>query len=273
MISFLNSMRKITLLFILFNQFCIAQDWVKTIIPGVGTINFPEDAEIYDQDGTLVYKVENDDAYYFVTIVQIDERYATEIENNLDEYYAGNLEGVENATGGKVTFKETLIIDGKKAMDARISGVVNPELPSLLFKRFVYKQPFNVSAEFMPKKTDELAFTELKDTFFNSLALEVRPEEASLSVEDLQSEQQAFKKGYAIGYVIGRIAFFVFFFVILGLIVFFVVRAFRPKTKPQVKPKSSKKIIPTRIICTNCGKDNNPEAKYCSQCGFALPKT
>ena len=56
------------------------------------------------------------------------------------------------------------------------------------------------------------------------------------------------------------------------LLVFFVVRALRPKTKPQVKPKASKKIIPTRIICTNCGKDNSPEAKYCSQCGFALPK-
>ena len=46
-----------------------------------------------------------------------------------------------------------------------------------------------------------------------------------------------------------------------------------PSRKYQVKPKSSKKIIPTRIICANCGKDNNPEAKYCSQCGFALPKT
>lgn len=26
------------------------------------------------------------------------------------------------------------------------------------------------------------------------------------------------------------------------------------------------------IICNNCNKENNPTAKYCSQCGFTLPK-
>jgi hypothetical protein len=263
---------KITFLFLFITNFCLAQDWVETTIPGIGTIEFPEDAEFFSQDGALIYKVENNDAYYLVTIVQLDPGYTSEIESNLDEFYQGNLKGTEDASGGKITEKQRITIDGIKAMDVRISGVVNPELPSLLFKRFIYLSPFNISVDFRPKKTDETQFLGLKDKFFNSLILETNSEDASIAIESIKTEESAFKKGYAVGYVIGKIAFWVFLVLIAILVFYFIIRLIRPKKKKEPKTVASKLVTKQKIECANCRKANSTEAKYCSQCGYTLPR-
>ncbi|WP_411895273.1 zinc-ribbon domain-containing protein [Winogradskyella sp. A2] len=263
---------KITFFFLFITKVCLAQDWMQTPIPGIGNIEFPSDPEIFDQNGVLIYKLENDDAFYLVSIAQTDPSYNAEIEANLEEYYEGQLEGVEEASGGTVTFKQDIGIDGVSAIDARISGVANPELPSLLFKRFVYVNSFNVSAEFRPKKTDELEFTALKDQFFNSLQLDVSALGSSIVVDEVNGEKDAFKKGYEIGYVIGRIAFWVFLVIIAILVFYFIIRLLRPKKKKEPKATASKPVTKQKIECTNCGKSNSTEAKYCSQCGYTLPR-
>ncbi|MCA0153677.1 zinc ribbon domain-containing protein [Winogradskyella vincentii] len=263
---------KATFLFLIITSFCLAQDWVQTLISGIGSIEFPSDPEIFDQSGVLIYKVENEDAFYLVSITQIDPSYNDEITANLEDYYEGHLEGVEEASGGTVTFKQDIGIDGVSAIDARISGVANPELPSLLFKRFVYVNSFNVSAEFRPKKTDELEFTALKDRFFNTLQLDVSALGPSMVLDGANAEKDAFRKGYEIGYVIGRIAFWVFLVIIAILIFYFIIKALKPKTKKEPKATVSKPITKQKIECTNCGKYNSTEAKYCSQCGYTLPR-
>ena len=253
-------------------NFSFSQEWVETRIPGVGVLNFPSEAELFDQQGVLVYKVENQDAFYLLSLYEMDPKYSSGIKENLNEFYRGNIQGAIEAAQGKLISQKDITIDGVEAMDLSYTSVSNPELPKLRYKRLVFVSPFVVSVEFMPKTANEANILEQKFKFLNSLKLDANIEE-TYTIDTNVEQSEAFEKGYSIGYILGRIVFFVLFLGgIIVIIIFFVMRSNKRKKSIISQNVKTKHVLIKNIHCAKCDTENKSESKYCSKCGFTLPR-
>ncbi|MEM7487423.1 MAG: hypothetical protein AAF348_19630 [Bacteroidota bacterium] len=258
-------------LFLLWN-FTFAQDWIKTTIADFATVEFPEQTQLTENNGSVVYTLFNDDAVYMVNVTEIPGRTSSSLtEDELLDFYEGAIMGVLESSDGELISAEEFEMDGMIGMEMHYLAPPHPELPEQRFKRIFNIDKYVIHMDFWSGSGQSEDAGEIRKRFFSSLTI---VHDKRLGVETQVGEQKDSVEttGYAIGYVIGGALASLFLGVLLlGLVFLIIFLIKKQKKKKVIHPiPGTPGVKKTKVRCDQCEAENQSISKYCSQCGYEL---
>lgn len=264
---------KLFILFIFITNICCAQDWVKTAITDFASINFPVKSELTETTKETVYTAEDEFAFYMVSIRKLTDQQSSQItKEDVPKLYQGVVKGAMDAANGKVVSMNEILIQKNLALELEYNAPANPELPSQRFKRIIYLNQSIVTLDFWPLTNQKDVVNEKKAKYFNSFLIN-SVETEKTSIISIQKNDKS-NSGFETGFFIGQIIFFVILLAFLIGIIFlirYLIKKNRKKKSPIQKDEQLRSRI-TKINCKNCNSENKNDNKYCSKCGYELPK-
>ncbi|MBT8187681.1 MAG: zinc ribbon domain-containing protein [Croceitalea sp.] len=263
------------LLFLLFiiGQVAIGQEWIKTAVGDIATIDFPVTSDNVESQGETLYAASTDEAAFVVSLRMLSpEQIAQITEDQVPNLYEGVAQGALDAANGALRSQKEIDVDGMPGLELEYLVAVDEELSSLRYKRMVYSEPYIIQMDFWPLTGRQGVTDENKDRFFNSFAFgEATVDKAAA---DSVASDTPISTASEIGYYVGVL---IFVLMVLGLIVGLVVlllyiRRKRNRSSGQKKTTTIAKPKVAKVKCTNCETENASSSKYCKQCGYALSK-
>lgn len=270
----MNLKNKLLILILFICNLNYAQDWIKTDITDFSSINFPVASELTETPRETVYTSDDEFAFYIVSIRKLTDQQSSRItKEEIPNLYQGFANGAIDAVNGKIISKNEITILGIPALELEYYAPDNPQLPSQRFKRLIYVNQNIISIDFWPLTKEKDVANEKKSKFFNSFLINSNKAENSVKVTN---ENNSNKTNIAseTGFIVGQAIFYIFLFAILiGL--FLLIRYLLKKTKRKDSTSNSVEQTKTKsekIVCKKCDSENNPNTKYCTRCGYELPK-
>jgi ribosomal protein L40E len=270
----MNLKNKLLILILFICNINYAQDWIKTDITDFSSINFPIASELTETPREIVYTANDEFAFYIVSLRKLTDQQSSLItKEEIPDLYQGFANGAIDAVNGEIISKNNITILGIPALELEYYAPDNPQLPSQRFKRIIYVNQNVISIDFWPLTKEKDVVNEKKIKFFNSFLINSNKAENSVKVTN---ENNSNKTNLASerGLIVGQAIFYLFLFAILiGL--FLLIRYLLKKTKNKNPTSRSVEEIKTKsekTICKKCNSENNPNTKYCTRCGFELPK-
>ena len=216
----------IILFFSTLNQ-ATAQEGYKQNLANLISINFPSKPEANDTLGQQTFHYSDANATYVVVTIDLSKNKHVELKSSeLDEFYKGNVNGVLEASKGKLISEKPFEIDGLKGLDIVYKSSSNPLLPDLRFKRILFLNGVVLAIDFWTLSENELKTKPERDKFFNSIAI----------IADKASLQQGVSAtgfaAYHIGYVVGSVAAWL---VLPGIVLVIILLIKRKRKKKGMK--------------------------------------
>jgi len=253
------------------------QDWITTEVTSFATIDFPAKSEVIENNGETIFNATDENAYYVVSIRKLTDQQHLQIgKDQISNLYEGMLRGVVNAANAELISKKNVDVQGILGVEIEYSAPPHPELPSQRFKRIVYINQHIFSIDFWPFAAQQELSNAYKTQFFESFSFRL-DQNIKNEVETTEKiDDSANSSAEDFGYLIGQILFFlVFLGLLIGIIL--LIRFFIRKNKniSQGDDIKQEQIVNKieKIECSECKAENNADSKYCTRCGFELPKT
>jgi len=270
----MNSINKLFLLLLFVCNINYSQDWIKTDITDFTSIDFPVTSELTDTNRETVYTADDEFAFYMVSLRRLTDQQSSRItKEQIPDLYQGFANGAMEAVNGKIISKDEITILGIPALELEYYAPENPQLPSQRFKRIIYVNQNIISIDFWPLTKEKDVANEKKAKFFNSFKIN-----SAKVVNNVQAskENNYSKKNIAseTGFIVGQVIFYLIliaFFIGLFLLIRYLIKKNKNKnsTDTNVEKPQAKTM---KITCEKCDSENNPNTKYCTRCGFELPK-
>ncbi len=269
----LNTKLFTALLFIV--NFAFGQDWITTKITDFATIDFPVESELNESYGETIFSVTDVNAIYVVSLRKLTDQQSQQIsKDQIPDLYEGVLRGAIQAANAELISKKNIDVNGILGVEIEYVAPHHPELPSQRFKRIVYINKHIINIDFWPFAKQQDLSNAYKGQFFDSFSFRLdqnieNKEEITENIDD-----SANSSGFKFGYLIGQIFFillFIGFLIGLILLIRFLLRRKKKNALINDKPKQTIAKI-EKIICNECKEENTSESKYCSRCGYELPK-
>ncbi len=264
---------KLFVLIVLLANISYAQEWVKTDITEFASIDFPVKSELIENQLETVFNAKDEFAFYVVTIRKLTDQQSSQITTeNIPTLYQGVVNGALDAANAELVSINDIYIDKVPAVELEYNAHSNPALPIQRFKRVIYLNQSIISIDFWPLTNQENITDEKKATYFNSFL--IHSNEVAKSSTSENQNNGIDNKVYETSFLIGQIVFYIFLIgFLIGIV--FLIRYLIKKNKKKKSPihteeQAHAKV--TKIICQNCKAVNNTDTKYCSNCGYELPK-
>lgn len=269
----MNLTIKLCILLLFIVNINYAQEPIKTDITDFASINFPVASELTETQSETVYSADNEFAFYIVRVRKLTDQQSSRItKEEIPNLYQGFANGALEAVNGEIISMNTITILGLPALEMEYYAPANPELPSQRFKRIIYVNQNIISIDFWPLTKENDIVNEKKAKFFNSFIINSTEVENIVNVTNDNNSKTniASETGLFVGQVI-------FYFTLIAFLIglFLLIRYLIKKNKNK-NSKSHSVEQPdsqfTKITCKKCDSENNQNSKYCTRCGFALPK-
>lgn len=271
----MNSINKLFLLLLFVCNINYSQDWIKTDITNLTSIDFPVTSELTETNRETVYTADDEFAFYMVSLRRLSDQQSSQItKEQIPDLYQGFANGAIEAVNGQIISKDEITILGIPALELEYYAPENPQLPSQRFKRIIYVNQNIISIDFWPLTNEKDVVNTKKAQFFNSFKINSTKVENN---EQVSSESNSSKTNIAseTGFIVGQVIFYLIliaFFIGLFLLIRYLIKKNKNKNstdknleQPQAETKN--------IACKKCDSENNPNTKYCTRCGFELPKS
>uniref|UniRef100_UPI00404AE1C9 zinc ribbon domain-containing protein n=2 Tax=Gelidibacter sp. TaxID=2018083 RepID=UPI00404AE1C9 len=263
----------ITLLFIA--NLIHSQNWISTEITDFAKIDFPSESQLDESNGEFVFSVVDENAIYMVQSKKLNSQQRPQIkENEISEFYEGVVSGTLNAANAELISSRDLLINGIPAIEIEYLVPSNPNLPSQRFKRIIYVNQHLINIDYWPI-TEHLDISKAnKKQFFDSFTVSSNSNIENNPKSDVDVNDYEQSSASKLGFFVGQIVFVLFaigFIVGVIFLILFLLRKKKKKDSTNQKPEKTTIKI-EKITCKECGTENNSNSKYCSNCGYSLPK-
>ncbi|MBB3125304.1 hypothetical protein FHS04_002860 [Mesoflavibacter sabulilitoris] len=200
---------KYLIVILLISNLSFSQEWSKTRLNNLASIEFPNTPDKTNKNGGVYYSTSDDIGVYVVVIKNIGKPEMT--ESGLPEFYEGVTSGTLAATEGDLLEKSEFQLDGIKGVEISYLANYNPQLPNLRYRRMLVVNNNLISFEFWTFEENEELASKNKDKFFNSIDV------SNAKIAELKNpENEEENSAYESGFLIGKVVFYLF---IIGLII------------------------------------------------------
>nr|WP_321235313.1 hypothetical protein [uncultured Psychroserpens sp.] len=263
---------RLFLLFILLANITNAQDWVKTDITNFSYINFPVESQLTETSNEKVYSAEDEVAFYIVSIRKLTDQQSSRITHkDIPSLYQGVAQGAMDAANAEIVSMNDIIVQTIPALELEYNAPNNSGLPIQRFKRIIYTNQNIISVDFWPLSSEKDITNKKKAAFFNSLLINSTEVENNITVTDDTSKTSiASETGFLVGKVIFYLILIAFLIGIFLLIIYVIKK--NKNRKPINYSANQPKIKTEKMACKNCDFENSSSTKYCTRCGYELPR-
>jgi len=163
-------MKKIILL-LLISNFSFAQQWTKTEIKNLLSIEFPNTPKEKKGVQKISYSSSLKDNIYKMTVRDSKQFNLLESpsKSELSELYKTYTEGYVSSFNGKVIQQKKILINGIIGNETKFSRKTNNKIRVITFRRTFLLKDKLIIYEFSTNKKSEEKIEKLKNKFFNSL--------------------------------------------------------------------------------------------------------
>ncbi len=131
---------------LLITNLSFGQEWSKTELNDVSSIEFPVAPEKTVQNGDIYYSTSDDFGVYLVLIRNMGNQKI--YESDLPQFYQGFMDGALKSVNGELIKQNEFNTNGIIGNEMVYIANSNPQLPNLRHKRVIVKNNNVISYEF-----------------------------------------------------------------------------------------------------------------------------